>query len=84
MDPSHDGSLAYRICYIGGLWGFKGVEVRIRPWEPSQSGGSKLDKLGTRFAATLAPGGFGRPGEGPQLRRSAAFGWRQENLGKLA
>ncbi len=26
MDPLCDGSLAYRICYIGGLWGFKGVE----------------------------------------------------------
>ena len=32
------------------------MKVWIRPWEPSQSGGSKLDKLRTRLTAARAPG----------------------------
>ena len=64
-------SLSDLLC--GALWGFRAIKVWIRPWGPSQSGGSKPDKLGTRLMATLAPGGFGRLGEGPQLRTDAAL-----------
>jgi len=77
LDPSHDGSLAYRICYVGGLWGFRALKVWIRPWEPSQSGGSKLDKLRTRLTAARTPGISAGPAK-------CSFVWRQENLGKLA
>ena len=45
------------------------MKVWIWPWEPSQSGGSKLDKLGTRFAAACAPGVSAGPAKVPSLEQ---------------
>lgn len=74
MDPSHDGSLAYRICCVGGLWGFKCVEVRIRPWGPSQSEGSRLDKLGTFQNALIIPPSTPAINRVPSLERVQPLG----------
>ena len=71
---SRDGPVARRVPSLsdvlcGGLVGFQGIEVQIRPWGPSQSGDSKPDKLGTWLAATLAPGILGGPAKVPSLER---------------
>ena len=41
--------------FVGCGWGFRALKVWIRPWGPSQSEGSRLDKLGTFQNALIIP-----------------------------
>ena len=71
---SRDGPVARRVPSLldllpGGLCGMCGVAGRIRSWGPSQSGGSRPDKLGTRLTAARALGSLGGPAKVPSLER---------------